>query len=636
MLLETDDLSLEMKRDLRAEELLGLQRQVPILYAVLGVNTLVLSYTVYGMVPDALALAFPAAFIGLIVCRAGFWLLARPAKPVDDWIVRRLTKMTTLAALVSAAVAAWSVGLLQYPRVAAGPGVPIFIGFGSIACAYCLSSYPRAAFTTIFFAAAPVCFVMLLSGDAPLIATAINLLLIFALFFRLIADHHQHLVKIVTTHARVRSLAYADPLTGAHNRRSFMEALSEATAKSQQGGQGFSLAMIDLDGFKSINDTFGHPTGDEVIIEAARRIHAVCRPGDIVARLGGDEFAVLFFGVGRKERTVGRSEELVTTLSQPFLVDHWQLRVTASVGIATCPEDGESTAEIVSRADLALYEAKRGGGNAALHFAPHMAARLLRRKKIEQSLRDTAPSPQIEVVFQPIHDLATRRIKTMEALARWEHPELGTIGPLEFIEAAERIGVIGDLSKRLFAVAIAEAAWWPADVGLSLNLSAVDLSDSQTGNVILSLLERSNFDPRRLEVEVTETSILKDFDIARRVLETLRARGVEIVLDDFGAGFASIGYLKEITFDRIKIDGEIVSNIVECSRSRQLLDGILRLCTATGTPATAEKIEHEAQMTILTAFGCDRVQGYLLGRPADAQTTRSLLGASTKGFSFHA
>jgi EAL domain-containing protein (putative c-di-GMP-specific phosphodiesterase class I) len=279
---------------------------------------------------------------------------------------------------------------------------------------------------------------------------------------------------------------------------------------------------------------------------------------------------------------------------------------------------------LISQADVALYEVKHSAGNGALLFAPDMAKRLHRRIAIEQALRETNPRPRIEVVYQPIFDARTLRLTTFEALARWDHPGLGRISPLEFISIAEKTGTIAALSKQIFATAIQDAAHWPSSIGLSLNLSAVELSHPTTPLTIMSLCHRHGFDPGRLEVEVTETTVLADFDVARQQLELLRNTGVRIVLDDFGAGYASISYLKEIAFDRVKIDGELITDIERSDKARRLLQGLLQLCSAVGLPATAEKVEHEKQRTLLTFLGCDRLQGYLLGCPINADAVKEL------------
>lgn len=459
---------------------------------------------------------------------------------------------------------------------------------------------------------------LLTSGVGLQQAAGLNLLLIFLLILRLVVHQYNYVVEGVVSRSQLETLANADPLTKLPNRRAFIDRLDATFNKAGDGLLGASVAMIDLDGFKAINDTYGHAAGDAVLVEAAARIQSVCTSCQMVARLGGDEFAALIFDFDDVGLNLQVGRTLVDELSRPYFIGGSYLRLAASIGIATHAKTDASAMSIMSRADVALYEVKHFGGSGVRLFEPTMETRLRRRITIEQALRETNPVPQIEVVYQLIFEARSRRIASFEALARWDHPQLGAIKPLEFISIAEQIGVITKISERIFETAIKEAAGWDHSIGLSINLSAIDLCHANTPRKIMSLCERHGLDPRRLEIEVTETSVLSDFDTARKQLDLLRSWGIRVALDDFGSGFASISYLKEITFDRVKIDGQIISGITTSQKSRRLLQGIVQLCASIGVPATAEKVESEEQAAILIGLGCDRLQGYLLGRPVGA------------------
>jgi diguanylate cyclase (GGDEF)-like protein len=617
------DLSPDLQADLQAEQFRILRTQIPILYAVLSIDIGLLCLSVFGSVSTILSIIVPGVFALLIVGRAGVWIMRRGTRPRGDQVARILTTTTMVSGSVSLGLGLWGVALLN-SGMAEEPFVPIFVAFGAIACAYSLASLPLAAFATIFLATAPVILALFMSGVRVQQTTALNLLLIFVLILRLIMHQYEYLIGRIVSHAEVKTLAFADPLTGLPNRRAFIECLEWLAGETCADRTGVAVAMIDLDGFKAINDTYGHAAGDGVLIQAAERLRAVCEGHHMVARLGGDEFAALIVGADDDDQVGDVGRTIVAEMSRPFLVGGSQIRLAASVGLAMRIEDGAAPISLISQADVALYEVKHSAGNGALLFAPDMAKRLHRRMAIEQALRATDPPPRIAVVYQPIFDARTLQITTYEALARWDHPELGHIDPLEFIAVAEKTGTITALSRQIFASAIQEASHWPSSIGLSLNLSAVELTHPGTPLSIMSLCHRYHFDPRRLEIEVTETTVLADFDVARQQLELLRDTGIRIVLDDFGAGYASIAYLKEITFDRVKIDGELIADIICSDRARRLLEGILQLCSAVGLPATAEKVEHEKQRTLLTSLGCDRLQGYLLGRPISADTVKEL------------
>ena len=609
--------------DLQAEQFRNLCKQVPTLYGVLLINTIVLCYSVYGAVPVLLSVVVPGIFLSLVVVRATIWLARKDVSPSEERITQYLQSTTVIAGVVSMGLGVWSVALLQW-EVGDTPFVTLFIAFGAIACTYCLSSLPKAAFATVFFSVTPVIFVLLTSGVHMKIAAGVNLLLIFLLILRLVVHQYNHLIESVTSRSQVKALAYSDSLTGLPNRRAFTECLEQTVDSASKNAKTVAVALIDLDGFKAINDTFGHASGDDVLIQAGVRLQKICQDCQMVARLGGDEFAVLMVADEASEKFDDTGNRIVQEMSRPFSLSDSNLRLSASVGLASQSLHDSSALAVMSRADVALYEVKNHGGKAMSWFLPTMAVRLKRRIIIEQSLRETNPAPTIEVVFQPIFDVQTKKIACFEALARWNHPQLGPIPPLEFIEIAEQTDSIAALSEQIFDAAIREATGWDPAIGLSINLSGVDLSRASTPLMILSLCNRHGFDPRRLEVEVTETSLLSDFDTAREQLDLLRKTGIRVALDDFGSGFACITYLQQIKFDRVKIDGELIADIIHSRDARRLVQGIIQLCSAIGAPSTAEKVECKDQVAVLGGLGCDRLQGYYLSPPITKDKAQEL------------
>lgn len=619
----TRELPPHLRGALQAEQFRILRTQIPTLYVVLLINTGILSFSVYGSVSIALSLGVPGVFAVLILVRMTIWLARKRTSPNESRISQYLLSTTIIASIVSLGLGVWGVALLQ-AEVHDKPFVPLFIAFGAIACTYCLGSLPRAAFATVFLAVTPVTVTLLTAGGRMEIAAGVSLLLVFPLILRLVVHQNANLIDSVKSHSQVKALAYTDSLTGLPNRRAFTERLERNIEEASDNGMMAAVAVIDLDGFKAINDTFGHAAGDAVLIQAAQRIQTACMDCQLISRLGGDEFAALMLVDEDGVPLTAIATKLVREMKRPFAVAGSQLHLSASIGLSNHLDDDTSALAVMSRADMALYEVKHDGGGGLLWSVPDMATRLQRRMIIEQSLRETDPPPLIEVVYQPIFDAKTRQIASFEALSRWNHPQLGLIPPLEFIGIAEQTGTIAVLSEQIFYNAIREAACWPSPIGLSINLSGVDLCRPSTPLMILSLCHRHGFDPRRLEVEVTETSVLSDFDIARDQLEVLRKSGIRVALDDFGSGFASISYLKEIKFDRVKIDGELITDIIYSRDARRLVQGILQLCSAIDMPVTAEKVECEEQFAILAGLGCDRLQGYLLGHPASASEAQEL------------
>jgi diguanylate cyclase (GGDEF)-like protein len=423
---------------------------------------------------------------------------------------------------------------------------------------------------------------------------------------------------------KAKRIADTDPLTGLANRRAFLRALGRRAGALPRTDHSFALAMIDLDGFKPINDTFGHAAGDAVLQEVGARLTAAAGKGAHIARTGGDEFALLLPNARSVVDAQAAGARVCAVLAEAFRVDGREFRISGCCGITLLSPTDCNAGEALIRADTALYSAKENGRSGVALYSAEMDEIHRRRSLIEQALRLPETKSQIGLVFQPISDLATGELRALEALARWHHPELGAIPPSEFIPAAEQINVIKELSDTLLAQAAAEAGRWAATVRLSFNLSAVQLCTEGSAIRILAILDLAGMDPNRLQVEITETALLVDFTVARENLQALRNAGARIVLDDFGAGHASISYLREMQFDGIKLDGSLIASAPHSLRSRRLLKGVVELCTSLGLPCVAEHIETEEQRALLREFGCRDGQGYLLSHPVDADAAAEL------------
>lgn len=382
------------------------------------------------------------------------------------------------------------------------------------------------------------------------------------------------------------------------------------------------VALLDLDGFKTINDKFGHSTGDALLVEVSRRLRELLEPSGIVARLGGDEFALLLRG---RSKDVARDvvADAIQRLGEPHSCEGRQLIVSACAGVAFTQAGESDPTQMIRRADIALFAAKRKGRQRMEVFSPELEREIKRRAEIEVALRSPGVEREIELAFQPILDLGTMEVTSFEALARWRHSELGWISPSEFIPITEQIPVIEKISDGLLIRACHEALHWPETVSLSFNLSAVHLCSSGAAERVIDIVRRCNLNPARLQIEVTETALMGDFDAARRSLAQLRGEGVRLVLDDFGAGYASISYLREMQFDAIKLDGSLVT-AANGPKGYPLLKGVIELCRAVGLPCVAEHVETEGSVGLLRDLGCQFAQGYWLARPMSAESARQI------------
>ena len=415
----------------------------------------------------------------------------------------------------------------------------------------------------------------------------------------------------VEAERRLKQLAHTDSLTGLANR--FM--LRDALAAALRSGQTLALLTIDLDHFKSINDSLGHSAGDDVLKAVAQRLRTCVRPGDLVARLGGDEFAVLMHGGHEQADMDGMAQRLVETLTQPMSLGTRRLRVGASVGVAHCDGTAVGVDELLAQSDTALYAAKEAGRGRFTAYVPELGERSRRRLIIEQGLRQAVESDRLMLHWQPKVDIASWQIVGAEALMRWEHPELGRVQPVEFIAVAEQAGLIDDLGRWALREACRVAAGPLQGLPVSVNVSPLQLRDAQFVTLVRDTLREFRLPPSRLELEITESVFMDDAEQALELLHTLRGLGVRVALDDFGTGYSSLAYLRRFPFDTLKIDRAFVNEVLVQKDARAIVQMISHLATTLGMRTVCEGVESAAQLRAVSQAGCHEVQGYLVSAP---------------------
>ena len=424
-----------------------------------------------------------------------------------------------------------------------------------------------------------------------------------------------------------RELAMQDPLTGLPNRRQFQEALTAAAVSPPRSGAVHASLMLDLNGFKQINDVYGHPVGDEALIVVGQRLLASVRNGDLVARLGGDEFAILARHLSGAEGATGIAMRIAAELANPIPAERLTHRIDTGIGICLFPFPGCSAGEIMRRADVALYKAKTDRRTATRFFDDEMDRYVRERETMERELRKAVAAEDIRPEFQPLVDLTTKQIIGFEALARWDHKELGEIPPERFIPIAEDCGLIGELGDQLLRRACRAASDWPAHVTLAFNISPVQLRDRTLGLRILSILGETGISPQRLELEITESALVHDLTAAQETLGALRDVGVRIALDDFGTGYSSLYHLRNFKLDKIKIDRSFVANMSSERESAEIVTALVGLGQGLGFTVTAEGIEQSAQQSELITKGCQQGQGFLFGKAVPAEQAKALFAA---------
>ncbi|CAN7516015.1 bifunctional diguanylate cyclase/phosphodiesterase [Phenylobacterium sp. LjRoot225] len=434
----------------------------------------------------------------------------------------------------------------------------------------------------------------------------------------IIDDLAARVAELEAERAMMLDRVRTDGLTGLLNRGAFTAALAQRVAAAKADGEPLALFVIDLDRFKQVNDTLGHTGADLLLAEVGARLKADAALGEQVGRLGADEFALITADLD----IARRAERLLAVLSQPFSIHGRALAPGVSVGVAACPTDAAEASDLQCFADRALHRAKDLGGRRWSPFDTELKAENERRRTLEQELRRAIPAGEIEPWFQPVVDSADGRTVGVEVLCRWRHPQEGLLAPAAFIPIAEELGLIGRIDEAVFEVACARAAPWVAEgliSSVSCNVSPRDLMDPAFSRKLIGRLAMTDLPPTALTVEITETFLLQDMALARRHIERLAARGVNIALDDFGTGYSNLRALMNLPIQTVKLDRSLIADIARNPRVSKLVSSMMHAARALGVSVVAEGVEDEAQAIILRAAGCNRMQGYWFARPMDAE-----------------
>ncbi len=427
---------------------------------------------------------------------------------------------------------------------------------------------------------------------------------------------------------RIYWLAHYDALTGLPNRMLMAERSQQAIRLAQQNGTPLAVMFIDLDHFKHVNDSLGHRVGDDLLVEIAKRLRAIVRDRDTVARLGGDEFLLLLQGANAQGATRVASK-LQEAGRQPYQIGHHELTMAPSMGIALFPQDGEDFDTLTQAADTAMYRAKADGRNTYRFFTPEMHAQSMRALRLENALRRALERNQLELHYQPQVTIETGAIRSVEALLRWNHPDLGAVSPAEFIPIAEDTGQILQIGEWVLRTALAQLRAWHAqgltELTVAVNLSAVQFRQPQLPELVSRILDESITPASQLELELTEGVAVNDPRSAIVTMDQLHARGVRLSMDDFGTGYSSLSHLKRFQIYKLKIDQSFVRDLGHDPNDRAIVSAIIRMAQALGMRTTAEGVETAEQLAYLREQGCDEAQGYFLSRPMPAEQITALL-----------
>jgi diguanylate cyclase (GGDEF)-like protein len=615
--------------ELMVAQAMALSRQLPAMYLVLLVSASGLAFTHMQSSPLALVLVGPVVLGAACVARMiGWWRLRRFAMDLSR-ASRMLNGTVRVAPLLAVAFSVWSLALFSYGDAYQKAHVAFFMAITVIACVFCLMHLRAAALIVIAIVLGPMTLFLASTGEPVLQAIALNVAVVASAMIMILLTNYRDFSDLVESrraliekHAQAQhlgeendQLANLDSLTQLPNRRRFFREMDAQLSRAKLNGRGCIVGVIDLDGFKPVNDAFGHATGDRLLVEVGRRLSGFEKASLFVARLGGDEFGLIIDTPLEPEAIQVLGRELCAILSAPYLLPGVIAQVAGSIGFCPYPSGGQTAEQLFERADYALYHAKQHHKGSAVLFDARHEAEIRDLGRVDQALRHADLNAEMHVAFQPIVDISSGRTVAFEALARWTSPQLGEIPPGVFIDAAERSGQIVEITQVLVAKALRAVHQWPMDIGVSINLSARDIASMAAVSKVIDIVRESRVSPRRIDFEITETAIVCDFDQARNALLAFRDR---TALDDFGTGHSSLSHVRLLPLDKLKIDGSFVRDIEQHHASEDIVKTVLELCRNLRIDCIVEGVETPGQLDRVAALGGVVMQGYHFGRPMPA------------------
>ncbi|WP_288392457.1 EAL domain-containing protein [uncultured Herbaspirillum sp.] len=607
--------------------------KMPMMYLILLINTWGLAYTYLGLVPLWLGLYFPVLLTVLCVIRISFWWRGRHVDPTPGMAAAALKRTNLLAPPIALSFSLWSVLLFPYGDSYAQAHVAFYMGITVICCIFCLM-YLRSAALSVALIVNGIFTLFFLATHIPtFVAAAMNVVLVTVGMLAIVNSHYSDFRRLIDAQVKTTllgnenlRLANLDSLTQIPNRRKFFAQLDQICSRATANGQRFAVVILDLDGFKAVNDLYGHTHGDQLLVEVGQRLSALCGEEYLhLARLGGDEFAIIIDADLSDHVLQQFGARICAALRRPFVLYKATVQIAASVGVATFPDMAVDASSLYEHADYALYQGKRERRGTVTLFSAQDKAQIQRNANIEQALRRADFERELSVVFQPIVRLDDCQPVAFEALARWHSATKGVVAPMEFIPAAERMGIINQLSVTLLKKALQAAATWPPDMRLSFNLSANDINTSEGMSEIVKVITGSGFCASRLDLEITETAVLQDLEKSRQLVTSLRQLGCGITLDDFGTGYASLSHLHALPLTRIKIDKSFVADIEHDAVSHKIIKSLLALSHDMQLACVVEGVETPQHLQSLRELGAVYGQGYLFSVPLAADQVQCWL-----------
>lgn len=623
----TDDI------DLVRSQFRAFAKQIPLLYFILATNAAAVSFTFAKFGHTWIAVYFPAALIVVCLVRGWTWWRIGRSAVSDEAAIDHMRRTNKLAFFIAIAFSAWGFTLFPYGDAYAQSQVVFFLALTMMSCLFCLMHLRPAVFSVSIVGVVPFSLFFFFSDQGHFRAAAVNLALVAIGMLTMLMTYYRDFADLVASRRSLIEkqaetqrlsddnlrLANIDSLSALPNRRALMAALLERQNGAEKEGELTAVVFIDLDGFKDVNDTYGHGTGDRLISILAQDFRRLLPDQALLARLGGDEFAALIPGSEAERTALSFAATVLNFLERPIRIGERPIRVGASVGIACAARNECGGEELFRRADTAMYHVKANGKSGTCVYSPELDAERQREQQIEDQIRRGLTEQEFDIVYQPLVEAAaTRRVLAVEALLRWPRRREGPLSPDQFIPIAETSGLINPLGLFVLRRACEEMRD-VEDIKLNVNVSPAQFRDPDFESNVMEVLSQTRFPARRLELELTEGYLIDHQQRATAAISFLKAKGISMALDDFGTGYTSIAYLQQYGFNQMKIDKSLTSKITNDDKAGVLISAAVHLAMGLDMVVTAEGVETEEQAIMLKLVGCHRLQGYLFGRPMPLQ-----------------
>lgn len=608
-------------------------RQAPVLYLTISVVVLAAIYVCADAARPVVTIYGPSAIVVAALARAAVWMRRRETDVDPETMTRRLVSAGFAAATMAFLSTVWTTALYFSGEPSMRGVIAGVFGVTALAGIYCLVNFPVSALAVAAICIPVVSLLLALATPQPMIVGGAGLFVVlFGTVFMVVRSSRDFL-ELVAAQVDAKQLsdensrlAHVDSLTGLPNRREFFDRLETAVARNAPGRRVY-VGILDLDGFKPVNDVFGHAVGDRVLEACGARFSAVVGADAFVARLGGDEFGLIVENVVNEHAILSLGALICDATREPFAFDDAIAAISTSIGFAPYPDAGDTPRRLYERADFALYFAKQNHRGRAVVFSEEHERRMKGAALVEQCLRRADIEAEMSLVYQPLHDIGTGAIVSFEALARWNSPDLGAISPGEFVPVAERSDIIYPLSRTLLRKALKAASAWPQDIRLAFNLSARDVMSPAALTQIIAIAASGPIAPSRIDFEITESALITDFERARKAVLALKSIGASVSLDDFGTGYSSLNYVHRLPLDRIKIDRSFMQEMDSNPLARSVVKTMISMARELDFDCVIEGVETADQLAVLRSFGCSMAQGYLFSPPLPEDEVAAFIAA---------